>query len=275
MASTFAAGTNDATGVGELLRRWRMHRHLSQLELSSRAEVSSRHLSFIETGRSRPTPSMIMKLADHLGVPLRERNQLLLAGGFAPAYPTHDMTAPKLHRVIAAMRDVLVQHDPYPAVLIDRWWDLIDANAAVAMLMDGCAPHLVEPPVNVLRLSLHPDGLAARIRNLPQWRAHVLRQVRSRSDLTGDPRIAALYDELRSYPGGWDEAVPADNVVLPLRLAFRGGELSLFTIGAALETASDVTVSELTIETFYPADDATAVALHSPVVPGKYRPFAK
>src|SRR3954452_15164955 len=158
-----------ARPVGQLLREWRERRRLSQLDLSIQADISTRHLSFVETGRSRPTPEMIVRLTEHLDVPLRERNQLLLAGGYAPAYPQHGLDEPELASVRAALRQVLHGHEPYPAVVINRWWDLVDSNAAIAVLTQGCAPHLLEPPVNVLRLSLHPEGLAPRILNLAQW----------------------------------------------------------------------------------------------------------
>jgi transcriptional regulator with XRE-family HTH domain len=244
--------------AGLLLREWRERRRLSQLELSIRAEISTRHLSFIETGRSRPTPQMILRLAEQLDLPLRERNEVLLAGGYAPRYPRAGLDAPELSSVRAALRVVLTGHEPYPAVVVNRWWDLLDANAAVALLTAGCAPELLAPPVNVLRLSLHPEGLAPRIVNLAQWRSHLLGQLRRRADHLGDARLAGLWEELRAYPGGSDPELPAGRVVLPMRLLADGGELALFSIASRVETAADVTVEELTIETFYPADAATA-----------------
>ncbi|MBL7487449.1 helix-turn-helix transcriptional regulator [Frankia sp. AgB1.9] len=243
--------------VGQLLRDWRERRRLSQLELSNQAEISTRHLSFVETGRSRPTPEMILRLSEHLDVPLRERNQLLLAGGYAPAYPQHGLDEPELGSVQAALRLVLSAHEPFPALVINRWWELLDANAAVGVLTAGCAAHLLEPPVNVLRLSLHPDGMAPRIANLGQWRAHLLGQVRRRADDTGDERLRELHDELADYPGGARSTLPPNNVVLPLRLRHECGELSFFSIAAKVETAADVTVDELTVEAFYPADPET------------------
>lgn len=247
--------------VGQLLRAWRERRRLSQLDLSIEAEISTRHLSFVETGRSRPTPEMILKLSEHLDVPLRERNQLLLAGGYAPAYPEHSLDAPELASVREALRAILAGHEPHPALVINRYWELLDANAAAVGLMAGCAPELLEPPVNVLRASLHPEGLAPRIGNLAQWRTHLLGQVRRRADHTGDVRLEELYAELEAYPGGTEEAPTADpmtSVVLPLRLRHPGGELSLVSIAAVVETAADVTVQELSVETFYPADAETA-----------------
>jgi transcriptional regulator with XRE-family HTH domain len=253
-----------APPVGRLLREWRERRRLSQLELSIQANISTRHLSFVETGRSRPTPEMILLLTEHLDVPLRERNQVLLAGGYAPAYPQHALDGPELATVRAALAQILRAQEPFPAVVIDRWWDLTEANSAIGLLVEGCASDLLEPPVNVLRLSLHPRGMAPQIRNLGQWRAHLLEQLRRRRDQTGDPRMAALEAELRSYPGGDDGAGPPStaDVVLPLRLrTLDGAELSFFSITAAVGTAGDVTVDELRIESFFPADDSTAAAL--------------
>lgn len=253
--------------VGRLLREWRERRSLSQLDLSIQAGISTRHLSFVETGRARPTPEMIMRLSDRLDVPLRERNQLLLAGGYAPAYPQHDMDDPELAPVRAALTQVLRGHEPYPAVVIDRWWNLVEANSALAALIEGCAEHLLAPPLNVLRLSLHPDGLAPRIANLAQWRGHLLGQLHRRAVRTGDPRLARLEDELRGYPGGAATDPTASGVVLPLRLRVADRELALFSIEAHVSTATDVAVDELSIETFYPADAATAAFLRAQSTP--------
>ncbi|TQS42511.1 helix-turn-helix domain-containing protein [Cryptosporangium phraense] len=253
--------TTTEPAVGQLLREWRERRRLSQLELSSQAAISTRHLSFVETGRSRPTPEMLMKITEHLDVPLRERNQILLAGGYAPRYPQHGLDEPELANVRAALRAVLTGHEPHPAVLINRWWELLEANDAITFLMTDVDPALLEPPVNVLRLSLHPDGLAPRIANLGQWRAHLLGQVRRRAVQTGDAKLAALHEELVAYPGGTGPALAPTDVVLPLRLRHEGGELSFFSIAATVETAADVTVDELVIESFFPADAGTAERL--------------
>jgi transcriptional regulator with XRE-family HTH domain len=252
--------------VGEMLREWRERRRLSQLDLSIQADISTRHLSFVETGRSRPTPTMIIKLTEQLDVPLRERNTLLLAAGYAPAYPQHGLDEPALGSVCSALRQVLAGHEPYPALVINRWWEMVDSNSGADMLSDGCAPGLLEPPVNVLRLSLHPDGLAPRIVNLGEWRAHLLTQLQHRARALGDDRLMELHRELTGYPGGPDPdgraaSPPAAGVVLPLRYRHRGQELSFFSISASVSTATDVTVEELAIEAFYPADSATAGAL--------------
>jgi len=252
-----------ARPVGELLRAWRERRRLSQLDLSIQADISTRHLSFVETGRSRPTPEMILRLTEQLDVPLRERNTLLLAGGYAPAYPQHGLDAPELASVRSALRQVLSGHEPYPAVVIDRWWDMVESNAGIAVLVEGCAPHLLEPPVNVLRLSLHPDGMARRIINLPQWRAHLLTQLAHRARSLGDQRLSELRDELLGYPGGLAMSPSVTDVVLPLRFRCGERELSFFSISATVGTATDVTVDELAIESFYPAEEDTAAYLRS------------
>ena len=254
--------TANARPVGELLREWRERRRLSQLDLSIQADISTRHLSFVETGRSRPTSEMILRLTEHLDVPLRERNTLLLAGGYAPAYAQHGFDEPELAQVRAALRQVLTGHDPYPAVVVNRWWELLDANSSIAMLTDDVAPWLLEPPVNVLRLSLHPEGMAPRIVNLAEWRAHLLGPAASAGAGDGRSRLHQLHDELQSYPGDTAGSPSATDVVLPLRYRRGDQELSFFSISAAVGTATDVTVEELVVESFYPADEATAAALH-------------
>ncbi|WP_029263794.1 MULTISPECIES: helix-turn-helix domain-containing protein [Microbacterium] len=250
-----------AGDVGVLLRGWRERRRLSQLELSARAHVSTRHLSFVETGRSKPTREMLDRLSAHLDIPLRERNQLLLSAGFAPAHPERAMNAPELRSVSSALRQLLDAHAQYPALVLDRWWDVMDRNAATDVLLEGCALHLLEPPVNAVRLSLHPEGLAPRIRNLGQWRTHLIGQVCARADRTGDSRLRRLAEEVAAYPGD-DVGRPAvTDVVIPLELEVAGEDLRFFSMSAAVESALDITIDELRIESFYPADDATARCL--------------
>jgi transcriptional regulator with XRE-family HTH domain len=256
--TVMTSGVRPSQTAGELLREWRERRRLSQLELSLQAEISTRHLSFVETGRSKPTPQMILKLTEQLEVPLRERNTVLLAGGYAPAYPDGALEGPEQSVVREALRHVLAGHSPHPAVVVNRWWELVDANPAVALLTSGSAPWLLEPPVNVLRLSLHPEGMAPRIVNLPAWRAHLLLQLQQRARAMGDAQLQELHDELLSYPGGTHEVAPASGVVLPLRYRCDDIELSLFSISASVTTATDVTVQELAIEAFYPADQDSA-----------------
>ena len=247
--------------AGDLIREWRQRRRLSQLDLAIAANVSSRHLSFVETGRSRPTSEMILHLAEHLDVPLRDRNALLLAGGFAPAYPERGLAEPELQAVRNALKRVLGGHEPYPAAVVNRWWELVDANAGIALFTGGVSPGLLEPPVNVLRLSLHPDGMAPRIANLPEWRAHLLARLHRQAEATGDPRLVTLYTELEAYPGGLAQPPEPTDVVVPLRYRTPRAELSFLSITAVIGTPMDVTVEELAIESFYPADDQTAAAL--------------
>jgi transcriptional regulator with XRE-family HTH domain len=247
--------------VGALLREWRERRRLSQLELAIRTDISTRHLSFVETGRSRPTSDMILRLTEQLEVPLRERNGLLLAGGYAPVYPERGLDAPQLRAVRDALRQVLAGHEPYPAVVVDRHWNLLDANRSVAMFTDGAPAELLAPPCNVLRLSLHPDGMAPRIANLGEWRAHLLGRLRRQAATTADPYLADLLAELRGYPCDQPEPeieLPGPGaVVVPLRYR----DLEFVSTTAVFGTPLDVTVAELAIESFYPANEKTARAL--------------
>ncbi|MFI7517907.1 helix-turn-helix transcriptional regulator [Micromonospora globbae] len=250
--------------VGELLRDWRRRRRLSQLDLSVGTGVSTRHLSFVETGRSRPSPDLILRLAEHLDVPLADRNALLLAGGYAPAHSAHGLDGPELAPVREAVRQVLHAHGPFPAVLVDQHWHLVEANAAVALFTAGSAAHLLVEPVNVLRLSLHPDGMAPRIRNLGQWRAHLLHRLREQVAATADAGLADLYDELRGYPGGEDRPAaddPAGTVAVPLRYRYGDQDLAFLGTTTVFGTPLDVTVAGLAVEAFLPADRATAATL--------------
>jgi transcriptional regulator with XRE-family HTH domain len=254
--------------VGEQLRTWRERRRVSQLDLSLQAGISARHLSFVETGRSKPSSGLILRLSEELDVPLRERNALLLAGGFAPAYPEHGLDAPPLSAVTEAMRQVITAHLPNPALAVDGHWELIDANDALFRMVAGTAPELMEPPVNVLRVSLHPDGMAPGIVNLAQWRRHVLFRLRRQADRSGDPFLDELYEELRGYPGGDGLDEPerdssAADVVLPMRVRLGGQELSFLSTTTVFGSPLDVTVAELAIESFYPADATTAAAMRA------------
>ncbi|MQY09113.1 helix-turn-helix domain-containing protein [Actinomadura macrotermitis] len=253
---------SDVRPVGEQLRAWRQRRRLSQLELASDADVSTRHLSFVETGRSAPSREMVLRLAEHLEVPLRDRNLLLVSAGYAPVYAETGMEEPRMDAVRAALRRILDAHDPYPAVVVDRFWNLVDANAAAGLFMEGAPPELLEPPLNVLRLSMHPDGMARSILNLGEWRAHMIDRVRRHVALTADASLTALYRELRDYPGagpvGEAFAPPTGNdVLVPLRVRRDGVDLSFFTTVATFGTPVDITLAELAIESFYPADERT------------------
>jgi transcriptional regulator with XRE-family HTH domain len=254
-----------SSAAGPLLRHWRERRRLSQLELSNQAEVSTRHLSFVETGRSAPSRDMLLHLADHLDMPLRERNALLLAAGFAPVFPESDFSAPQLAAVRRAVQQVLLAHEPFPAAVVDRYWNLLEGNRSVVLFTAGAAPHLLEPPVNVLRLSLAPGGIAPHIVNLGEWRAHLLGRLRRQVDFSGDAVLAALLEELRGYPCDQPEPEiempgPGD-VVVPLRIRSGARELAFFSTVSTFGTPLDVTVAELVIESFFPADAATAAAL--------------
>jgi transcriptional regulator with XRE-family HTH domain len=251
-----------APQVGPLLRDWRKRRRLSQLDLALEAGVSARHVSFIETGRSTPSPEMLLRLAGKLDVPPRESNELLIAAGYAPRYGALAYEAPEMDPVRAAIDRLLAAHDPYPAVVVDRHWELIAANQGVGLLTDGVAPELLEPPVNALRLALHPDGVARRILNLAEWRGHLLERLERQARLTGDPALHTLLRELRGYPGGESDDPPEHDVFVPLRLAGPdGAELGFLSTVATFGTAVDVTAAELSIESFFPADAATAAAL--------------
>jgi transcriptional regulator with XRE-family HTH domain len=252
--------------VGELLRDWRRRRRLSQLDLSIGAEVSSRHLSFVETGRSKPSRELLLHLAEELEVPLRERNTLLLAAGYAPVYPENRLDAEVMAPAREALDAVLAGHSPYPAVIVDGRWNLVAANdAALAILAEGVAPELLAPPANALRVCLHPDGLAPRIVNLADYGAHLLTRLQRQALLSGDAALTELHDELASYPGvhrASSAAVePQDLLFSPLRVRSGDDELLLFSTLATFGTALDVTLSELAIESFFPGDAATRDAL--------------
>jgi transcriptional regulator with XRE-family HTH domain len=247
--------------VGDLLRQWRERRRLSQLDLANQAGTSTRHLSFVETGRSRPSRDMLLRLAEQLELPLRERNHLLLAGGYAPVYGQAALEEPQMAGVRAALRQVLAGHEPYPAVVVDRGWNLVDANASVALFTGEADPALLAPPVNVLRVSLHPGGMAPQILNLGEWRAHLLGRLRRQIAVTADPELVRLHRELQAYPCDQPEPeveVPGPGeVVVPLRVRHGDRQLSFLSIMATFGTPLDVTVAELAIESFYPADPET------------------
>jgi transcriptional regulator with XRE-family HTH domain len=248
-----------------MLRDWRQRRRLSQLDLALEAGVSARHLSFVETGRSRPSPEMVVHLAEQLEVPLRDRNRLLLAAGYAPQYAARSLDDPELAPIRDALGHVLAGHEPYPAVAIDRRWNLIASNESLGILLDGVAPELLVPPVNVMRLALHPDGIAPRIINLAQWRAHLLHRLAQQVALDGDETMRELHAELRSYPGGGeDDPIPHGNdVMVELQLSSDSGPLSFFSTVTTFGTAVDITVAELSIEAFFPANAETAAALQA------------
>jgi len=332
--------TIDRRPVGEQLREWRQRRHLSQLDLAAEVEMSTRHLSFVETGRAQPSRVMVLRLAERLSVPLRERNALLIAAGFAPMYSQHAFSDPSMAAARAAVDLILTGHEPYPALLIDRYWMLVAANRIVAPMLAGVDESLLAPPMNMLRITLHPAGLAPRIANLTQWREHVLGRVQRDFELTADERLGALLEELRGYPAGAEAAAGAgvggsgglgssggsggsdrsgrserssggceddglspdsdagsdaevdvdsysssnsgagsganananagcdsdaaiSGLVVPLKLHSPAGLLTLFSTTTVFGTAVEVTLSELMLEAFYPADEFTAQVLRS------------
>jgi transcriptional regulator with XRE-family HTH domain len=256
---------NEAS-VGAALRRWRQHRHLSQLDLACDAEISARHLSFVETGRATPSREMVLRLAAQLDVPLRERNALLVAAGYAPVFPERPLEDPALEAARKAVELVLHGHEPYPALAVDRRWTLIAANAPALRLMTGVDASLLQPPVNVLRVSLHPSGLAPQIANLSEWRAHIVSRLRRQIDLTADAALGELLTEIRGYPAdaaGQPVHDPYGGVIIPLRLRTPGGVLSFLSTTTVFGTPVDITLSELAVEAFFPADRGTADALHT------------
>jgi transcriptional regulator with XRE-family HTH domain len=254
--------------VGNLLRDWRRRRRLSQLDLACEAEISSRHLSFLETGRSQPSREMVLHLAEQLDIPLRERNALLVAAGFAPVFRERSLEDPTLQAARRAIDLVLAGHEPYPALAIDRHWTLVTSNRVVPLLLADIEPSLLVPPINVLRISLHPQGLARRIVNLAEWRSHLLARLRRQLDASADPVLADLLKELSGYPivGGKSYNAQAGTdyagVVVPFQLATEYGTLSFFGTTTVFGTPVDITLSELALESFFPADARTAEMLN-------------
>lgn len=246
---------------GDVLRGWRHRRHLSQLDLALEADVSARHVSFVESGRSAPSRAMVLRLAAALDVPPREQNQLLVAAGLAPEYAERGLDDPSMAAVRAGIEQVLSAYEPNPCLVVDRGWDVLQANSGTAVLLDGVAPHLLERP-NALRIALHPDGLARRIRNLAQWRHHVVGRLRR--EVSAAPALAALLAEVESYPGGMDGSGDLGEVAVPLELYRRDGVLLRFlSLVTTFGTALDLTAAELSIEAFLPADEQTADALRA------------
>jgi transcriptional regulator with XRE-family HTH domain len=253
--------TATTSPVGALLRDWRRRRHYSQLDLSIEAGISSRHLSFVETGRSRPSRDMVLQLAATLEVPKREQNQLLIAAGFAPAFSERPLDDPELSAIRAGLDRILTAYEPYPCLVVDRGWNMVLANGGVAPLLEDVAPHLLESP-NALRISLHPEGLAPRIRNLAEWRFHVLGRLAREAAASGSETLRSLHEELLDLPGGLQPGVDNGGVAVSVVLDSPDGPLTFISTVTTFGTALDLTAAELSIEAFLPADEATANALH-------------
>lgn len=253
--------------VGEMVRTWREFRRFSQLELSVEAEVSQRHLSFIESGRAAPSREMVLHLAEHLEIPLRDRNVMLLAAGFSPIYGGRSLQDPTLTHAKAALDLLLRAHEPYPALIVDRHWNIVGANRALEPLLAGVDSELLTPPANALRISLHPRGLAPNIANLGEWRQHLLERLRRQFRICRDAVLDALLKELTSYTSNSSERLSsfndpfANEVAIPLRLKTPGGVLSFLSTVTVFGTPVEITLSEVTLEAFYPADQETAQAL--------------
>ncbi|MGW1159457.1 helix-turn-helix domain-containing protein [Streptomyces sp. NPDC002519] len=274
IVATGAAASSPAPSgpaIGPLLRGWRERRRVSQLELALRAGSSARHISFIETGRARPSEEMVLKLAEHLDVPVRERNALLLAAGYAPHYPQTPLDDPSMDALRAGVERLIGGYEPYPALVVDARYDVVAANRGIALLLEGIPERLLAPPLNAMRLTLHPEGLAPRIRNLGQWRGHLLAQMERQIALQRSPALRALYEEVAAYPvpdrgepePGPEPDEPAPHFALPLRIEHDGRVLSFVSSISTFNTPMDVTVAELAIETFLPADPATVKYLQS------------
>ncbi|MBH1938240.1 helix-turn-helix transcriptional regulator [Streptomyces sp. AV19] len=268
--------TAGAPTVGTLLRAWRDRRRMSQLELALRAGSSARHISFIETGRSRPSREMILRLADHLDVPVRERNALLVAAGYAPHFPERPLGDPAMHELRACLELLLRGHEPFPALVVDGAYQVVAANRAVSLLLDGVAEELLVPPLNAMRLTLHPRGMAPRIRNYGQWRAHLLHQMERRPAALRSAPLRAVHEEVSAYPPpdvpaeGRTDDCPVAPFALPLVIEHHGRTLSFISAISAISTFNtpmDVTVSELALETFLPADPETAAYLRETLTP--------
>src|SRR5271163_3241028 len=245
--------------IGDHLREWRQRRHLSQLDLAVDADVSTRHLSFVETGRAAPSRDMVLKLAERLEVPLRERNVLLVAAGFAPAFPQRSLDDPMLKSARAAIDLVLKAHEPNPALAYDRHWNLVTANRMVAPLLEGIPERLLGQPFNILRLAFHPEALAARTVDLAEWCGHLLERLHRQCEATADPELIKLYHELKAYPiPARSVPLSSDSVAIPFKMRFGDDVLSFFSTTMIFGTPVDITLSELALETFFPADDLTA-----------------
>ncbi|KOG55348.1 XRE family transcriptional regulator [Streptomyces griseoflavus] len=260
VSSKTASGT---AGVGALLREWRLRRRVSQLDLALRADSSARHISFVETGRSRPSREMVLRLAEHLDVPVRDRNVLLIAAGYAPGFPETPLNDPSMDALRGGVERLLAVYEPFPALVVDGTYHVVAANRGIQALMAGVGAELLEPPLNAMRITLHPAGLAPRIRNFLEWREHLLTQMQRQLAVVRSAPLRALFEEVSGYPlpaGGRETAADGGHApyALPMVIEHDGRVLSFISTIATFNTPMDVTVSELALETFLPADQETA-----------------
>jgi transcriptional regulator with XRE-family HTH domain len=260
-----AAAASTPSTAGALLRKWRQRRHLTQLDVAARSAVSARHLSFIENGRARPSREMVLHLAHRLEIPVRDRNHLLLAAGYAPGFSEHSLDERDMAPVRETLERVLRAQEPYPTLVADQHWNIVAANRGVDFVVRGVAPELLAPPANALRIALHPNGLAPRIGNLREWSACVLARLRREMDVAPDPELTALYEELAGLPGvsptGELEGTTTDGLMLTHTLELEDAKLTMFSTVTTFGTARDLALAELTIESFFPADVRTAAIL--------------
>ena len=245
------------------LKQTRRARRLSQLDLALRAGTTQRHVSFIEQGRSQPGPGIVARLADALELSPRERNRLFVAAGYAPAFPESSLDDEALRPVRRALDTILEGHLPYPAMVVRPYGVLVAANRAFDVFHEDVAPVLLDPPVNVFRLALHPDGVARRVVNLPEWGRHITENLRAQLGRSPDPALDLLLAELEGYLPPLPTEPDVLGFAVPLELESDGGRLRLMTTLTSFATATDVTLAELHLEAFLPADDATAAALRN------------
>jgi transcriptional regulator with XRE-family HTH domain len=265
MADRRTVAPRSGLPFGEQLRYWRVQRRLSQQDLAVISEVSTRHLSFLETGKSRPSREMVIYLAEHLKVPLGDRNSLLLSAGFSPAYRDRQLDDSDMAIVRESLERVLIAHDPYPAIVIDDGWNRLLANEGILRFLDGVAPFLLDEPVNVLRIALHPEGMALHIANLAEWSQHLLQRLRSQIARANRTEHVELLDELSGYPGVVDRPIALDDlrrrVALPMVYKSERDVLSLLSTSSVFSASFDTTLAEVHIESFYPADESTRASL--------------
>lgn len=257
--------------VGTLVRHWRHQRSRSQLDVAYDIGVSPKHLSFVETGRSRPSPELINAIGIHLDIPLRERNTMLLAAGFAPRYQHTPLDDPAMAGIVESLQRLLDAHDPYPGLVLDRHWNVVLVNNGARALAAVVPEHLAGPPMNVFRASLHPGGLAAHTIDFDQWATYLLGQLHRLVTVTADPGLIEIEAEVTGYPNivelrartDWTTPDATAELLIPYRLDVNGVQLSMFTTLTTFGTPRDITLDELAVELFFPNDAATTEHFHA------------